>query len=369
MFRTKTITATEIVKELNKAIDKRLPIKPRRELIIHTDRGSQFIGKAYNNFIKEKEGFILPSMSRKASPKDNAVIERFMRTFKEHKINDKTFQEELFNQIELNKQFKGYRKIFDFYVKNLNLKPNLKSNRKAPEKHDIDVSVASQLMVEPIYSKAFSEHYGVDFRRDHIEQFKSQNNDIISILDEIAAKQAKVIEKTPFDLYEDNLALKVIDDRLQSIYRLIQSNPEVTRQYVEEAIIPIQDMFESMDEKLNLLLPKQKKNRAILPLRDPINRDLFNLYFNAAGSLAKYKQDLKCAQLKIAYTILFYTGLRLNEIRFFQEKDIQDAIKTSQFSVVHYKQKEPHIHVISDLAIQQLRKLKNYYQIIFVKDK
>ena len=51
-------------------------------------------------------------MSRKASPKDNAVIEPFMCTFKEHKINDKTFQEELFNQIELNKQFKGYRKFF-----------------------------------------------------------------------------------------------------------------------------------------------------------------------------------------------------------------------------------------------------------------
>ena len=149
IFRTKTITATEIVKELNKAIDKRLPIKPRRELIIHTDRGSQFVGKAYNNFIKENEGFILPSMSRKASPKDNAVVERFMRTFKEHKINDKTFQEELFNQIELNKQFKGYRKIFYLYVKNLNLKPNLKSRTTSPEQHDTDAQVASMLMTEP----------------------------------------------------------------------------------------------------------------------------------------------------------------------------------------------------------------------------
>lgn len=91
-------------------------------------------------------------MSRKASPKDNAVIERFMRTFKKHKINDKTFQEELFYQIELNKQFKGYRKISYLYVKSL----NLKSNRKAPERHDTDISVASQLMVEPEYSKLYN---------------------------------------------------------------------------------------------------------------------------------------------------------------------------------------------------------------------
>ena len=83
----------------------------------------------------------------------------------------------------------------------------------------------------------------------------------------------------------------------------------------------------------------------------------------------KYKQDLKCAQLRIAYTILFFTGLRVNEMRFFQEEHIQDAIKTSQFSVVHYKQKEPHIHVISDLAVKTLKELEKYYEIIFIKYK
>lgn len=33
-------------------------------------------------------------------------------------------------------------------------------------------------------------------------------------------------------------------------------NPELTRQYVEEAILPIQDVLKSMDEKINILLPK-----------------------------------------------------------------------------------------------------------------
>ena len=98
-------------------------------------------------------------------------------------------------------------------------------------------------------------------------------------------------------------------------------------------------MLESMDEKINLLLPQKKKERVILPLRDPVNTELFDLFRAAAGSQSKYKQDLKSAQLTVAYTILFYTGLRVNEIRFFQEQDIQNAIKTSQFSVVHFQQK------------------------------
>ncbi len=105
---------------------------------------------------------------------------------------------------------------------------------------------------------------------------------------------------------------------------------------------------------------------------DPLRRhfNLTTLYSKddkRARSNSKYKQDLKYAQLKIAYTILFYTGLRVNEIRVFQEQDLQNAIKTSQFSVVHFKQKEPHIHVISELAIQELKKLKCYYEVIFVK--
>jgi integrase len=97
--------------------------------------------------------------------------------------------------------------------------------------------------------------------------------------------------------------------------------------------------------------------------------ELFDVFFAAPGSTSEYKQDLKCAQLKIACTILFYVGLRVNEIRFFQEKDIQDAIKTSQFSVVHFKQREPYIYVISDLAVKELKKLKHQYKIVFVKYK
>jgi len=71
------------------------------------------------------------SMSRANTPKDNPVAERFMRTFKEHKINDKTFQQELFYQIEINSKFKGYRRVFNLFTKNVNFKLNRKSGNKS----------------------------------------------------------------------------------------------------------------------------------------------------------------------------------------------------------------------------------------------
>ena len=67
-----------------------------------------------------------------------------------------------------------------------------------------------------------------------------------------------------------------------------------------------------MDDKLNCFLPNPKKPNVNLPLRDPIN---IKIFVNAAGGNSKYKKDLKCAQLKIAYTILFYSVLRVKEIK------------------------------------------------------
>jgi hypothetical protein len=80
------------------------------------------------------------------------------------------------------------------------------------------------LMIEPTYSKAFSEFYGEDFRREPVNEFKIQNNNIVSIPDEINAKRYELVNKTPFDFYEDNLALKVIDERLKKV--LLQRNPK-----------------------------------------------------------------------------------------------------------------------------------------------
>lgn len=62
---------------------------------------------------------------------------------------------------------------------------------------------------------------------------------VTSILNEIDSKRAELVDKTPFDNYESNLAIQVIDDRLKYIYGLILKNPKLTRQYVEEAILPV----------------------------------------------------------------------------------------------------------------------------------
>lgn len=48
--------------------------------------------------------------------------------------------------------------------------------------------------------------------------------------------------------------------------------------------------------------------------------NLFPLFFSNAGSQATRQKDLKQSQLRVAYTLLYYTGLRINEIREITQK-------------------------------------------------
>ena len=72
-----TLEADFVVKALRKAIFKGMI---RKNAIIHTDRGSQYVSNAYRNLLKQ-HGF-RQSMSRKGNCYDNAQAESFFARFK-----------------------------------------------------------------------------------------------------------------------------------------------------------------------------------------------------------------------------------------------------------------------------------------------
>ena len=94
----------------------------------------------------------------------------------------------------------------------------------------------------------------------------------------IAAKGAEVANNTPFDNYEANLNIQLIERSFQELSRLIQNTPEITQEYVENAIKPILDGIENLSDDMQeikkLLAPKTKIKKDTLPLRDPVSKDL-----------------------------------------------------------------------------------------------
>lgn len=298
-----------------------------------------------------------------------------MLTFKEHKIDGKTIELTLQNVIvtEANSSSKIFRNILKNFVISLKRTPNKKAFFKGPERHDKDVTTASLFMNEPLYPKAFSEHIGADTRREEIKKYKTENNKIVSLLEEIAAKKAEIVDTTPFDSLDDNLALELIDKRLTELYSLIEANQLTIRnafestiqnnlkpvnEGIEELQEQINEEMESLNRKIDKLLPKSKKKREIQPLRDPVDVHLFPVFLLNAGSSYKRQKDLRTAQLRITYTILYHTGLRINEIRHLSNEDIEKAINAAQFNIIHHKTRKAYIHVLSTQVIKDLKGLQ-----------
>ena len=82
----KTMTQALVIRALRMAINLR---QPKAGLIHHSDRGSQYASEAYQALLKQHG--ILPSMSRKGNCWDNAVMERFFKSYKGEWIGNQVY--------------------------------------------------------------------------------------------------------------------------------------------------------------------------------------------------------------------------------------------------------------------------------------
>ena len=64
---------------------------------------------------------------------------------------------------------------------------------------------------------------------------------------------------------------------------------------------------------------------------------------------------------------MYHVGLHINEIRKLTEEDIINTIQIFQFNVFHHKTKQAHIHVLSNKAVEDLKKLILEYIVVFQK--
>jgi transposase InsO family protein len=375
LVSTKVITSSKITGALEKCIKKRLIKKPETLLVIHTDQGTQFTSHEYEQFRQLYKDYFRCSMSRHATPTDNSVTERYNRTFKyhkyqqkflKHKLDGSTIQETIDITLKQNPKFKSYRSIVKKYVEDLNKKPNTKTKKDSPESKDQKVELASRFMLTPEYPKAYSERICHDPRLEEVKRYQRDTEGVSKNLTEVAAKLGEIVKETPFD--EENVKFrKHLQEQVKALTNIINNNSEITREYVIAALSPIEIGIEQLNSKMDRMLPRAKKKYNTQKLRDPMDNTLFPIFLGTAGVSATYQKELRRAQLRICYTILFHVGLRINEIRNLKLQDIKDAIQISQFNLIHFKTNQAHIHILSVQAVKDLKKLENEYHTVFKK--
>lgn len=120
-----SVNGRRINTDLAKAtVDKALQTNnDTKNLILHSDRGSQFTSKEFVEFCKENS--IIQSMSKAGCPYDNAPMERYFNTLKTELINLHSFstEEELFDAVTVY--------AYGWYN---NLRPHSHNNNTPPAK-------------------------------------------------------------------------------------------------------------------------------------------------------------------------------------------------------------------------------------------
>jgi transposase InsO family protein len=117
----RTLTSRLPLGALNQALEKR---RPGPGLVHHSDRGPQYVHAEYLGMLRKHN--IVPSVSRPASPGDNANCESFFRTLKREEIDAKgyrdledlrinisAFIESYYNRVRLHSAL-GYRPPAEF---------------------------------------------------------------------------------------------------------------------------------------------------------------------------------------------------------------------------------------------------------------
>nr|UXN44523.1 hypothetical protein [Navicula tsukamotoi] len=112
--------------------------------------------------------------------------------------------------------------------------------------------------------------------------------------------------------------------------------------------------------------PILKDHSNFIP-KNSIDENLFQLFLKNAGRFSKQKKDLRELQLRIAYMILYNCQLRINQIRYLTQENLETAVSKGHLTLIDPNTKQKQIYILSTKIINQFKILAPKWRIIFEK--
>lgn len=331
------VTTQNLIRKLKEAITKKNSKESEAQIILHLKAESSnfIVSKAYKKFANDYSDSILTD-TKKIEYQNK--IDNFLKTFADFQRSGKTLSQEIIdsskNVSKITAKSAGH--IIAKYIENWN---NTKIFPFVPESIFViseNNSTLSESEVERTRKKLLNVRSLPTCEltydeKEKIDYWTRRFNDLEDIV-----KKAQ----------DDNSLKEVVCQLLGKVSEGL------------DGISTIKYGVSAVNEKVDRLLPNEKRKSTPVALRDPIPKKTFHLLMCNAGSKASYQKRIRESQLKIAYTLLFHLGLRLNEIRTIKLKTILEAMRTSELKVTLFKTNRSHNYKFSESLVEDLKALQ-----------
>ncbi len=317
-----SVSAAKVLKALEQTLNER---KPAEEVMIHTDNGTEFNNCKYYDFVSEHP-IVVGTTSIPGHPEHNSVVERVIETLK----NSLNSEDEGLKQYKLSESVTTKQQCETFM------------NRKVKFYNDHHKGVYN--------SKLAAKEKEDKFARTELVQpeiILTQKEDIVPY-----SKHYSEIKTFHKNLaYEDTtikLQNKGIEQKLDKQQQILFGIGNVLSNQNES--------LECLHEKVDTITPKKiikhKKQIERAPMPHSIMEEII-------ADPKPYKVPRICWQrFQLASLLLFYTGMRVNEVAYFTLTIIKQLMEVGETEIFQTKTSAIRKIRISSFGITALQKLK-----------
>ncbi len=319
-----TPSAQQCLKVLKKALTTHKIVD---NLIVHTDRGGQFMADVWKLFFEE-----FPHFERSATdggaPTQNAVAERMIETIK-------------------------YRLMSKFKTEPAYIRDTKQLNRalfKIETDHNLYSRPERNLELPPFETQMILQSSQVEMP------------------EQTEAVRGAPIRENPdaraIDLYREKALqdpdVKITDPEIVEAYSetALESDPDNNQKVdysPQELKENIHDIQGSVSRIEKYVTPKQKKKHKGVPKRDAIPRTIFNQIL-ASEKPTNFNQR-NWSRFLLAISLLYFSGMRINETALLTASQIEEIFATGKLRVYQSKVDEYRTITFIDAAIRIIKKV------------
>ena len=351
---SKSLQSTQTVKVLRKAL---IEEKINQPLIIHSDRGGNFMSKTFRQFINS-EPLLLHSFTDGGAPYDNGVIERSHYTLKCQFLK---FREKI---PPIVKKTTDLEKIIDRIKIDLNQNSTPIKNYYLPPNEMHKILLNSPLDLPQVtFTQNNSKNLARQCEQNDIEAFR-YNSVALSFQKNISFQD---IENDVLSLLKAFFAkTNNMEKAMERFHALDSARFDYLEDKHEESLELQRFSVQQNEQILAKLEPKKRLKKKAVPERDQLTLPIFCELHQELRP--KHAHMRSWGRFQLTCAILAFTGARLNELRFISHDDVKTLIREKRLQLYQPKVNKFREIIIVDIGVSFISETyERYKKAVFAK--